>query len=322
MTAPVAVTGAAGFIGQALIAQLLAKGRPVRALIHHRPLSLNHPDLETVEGGLHDDAAVARLLDGADSVVHLAGRVRGCGDADFMPVNAEGVERVTRLALAAATPPRRLLLVSSLAARAPHLSAYAASKRAGEARLADIAGGSPLSWAVLRPPAVYGPGDRELLPLFRLMARGIVPLPGARDARASLVHVTDLCAAMIDLLDSDAQGQYELHDGHDNGYSWDEMGSIVEDVMARPRGLRLRVPGLLLRGIARANLALASTLGRSPMLTPGKLREIRHPDWVCDNAAITAATGWHPSLTLKDGLSRLLRPGAASGSKEGMSHVG
>ena len=321
MTSPVAVTGAAGFIGRSLIVQLLSAQRPVRALLHRSPLGLSHPLLETVRGGLDDEAAVARLLAGAGSVVHLAGCVRGRNEADFRPVNADGVARVARLARDGDDAPRRFILMSSLAARAPHLSPYAASKRAGEARLAEVAGDGRLSWAVLRPPAVYGPEDRELMPLFRLMARGIVPMPGVAGARASLVHVGDLCRAIIRLLDSEARGSYTLHDGHPNGYDWEEMASIVESVAGRNRGWRLRIPGSFLHGVARANVAVASVLGRKPMLTPGKVNELRNPDWVCDNVEISRATGWQPSVSLRDGLSGLL-DGAAHATRKGVSHVG
>jgi nucleoside-diphosphate-sugar epimerase len=238
-------------------------------------------------------------------VIHVAGRVRGRDAADFLPVNAEGVARVARLAQEARSV-ARLVLISSLAAREPRLSPYAASKRAGEDRLAGVSGEGGLSCAVLRPPPIYGPNDRELLPLFRLMARGIAPMPRVAGARASLLHVEDLARATARLLDSPAQGIYELHDGHAGGYGWDEIASIVERVAGRGRGLRLRLPGGVLRPIARVNLVAARCLGYLPMLSPGKINELFHRDWVCDNTDITRATGWQPGITLQDGLPPLL----------------
>lgn len=320
MTAPVAVTGAAGFIGQALITHLLDSGRSVRALVHTRALPISHPRLDVIRGGLSDQAALARLVEGAGSVLHLAGQVRGRNADDFMPVNADGVDRIAKQALVGMRHPRRFVLVSSLAARAPRLSGYAASKRAGEQRLQQVLQGEDMSWCILRPPAVYGPGDTELLPLFRLMARGVVPLVGTAQARASLVHVTDLCRALTCLLDHDVAGTFELHDGHPGGYGWDEMGRIVERVTARKAGLRLRLPETLLRGVATANLGLAKLTGRLPMLTPGKVNELTHPNWVCDNAHLSRATGWTPSITLQEGLSPLLG-GPPPHRTESVSHV-
>ncbi|MEI4233334.1 NAD-dependent epimerase/dehydratase family protein [Roseovarius sp. D22-M7] len=305
MTPPVAVTGAAGFVGQALVAQLLAAGHRMRALVHRTPLAIRHPDLEVVTGGLADEAALTRLMEGCAGVVHVAGLVRGRSEADFLPVNADAVARVARIARTACVTPR-VVLISSLAAREPQLSPYAASKHAGEARLASVADDTGLSCAVLRPPAIYGRGDRELLPLFRLMARGLVPLPGAPGARASLLHVDDLATAAITLLESDAQGTFELHDGHAGGYDWAGIAETVERVAGRGRGWRVRIPGAALRGVASLNLVASRILRYQPMLTPGKVNELRHPDWVCDNTAISHATGWHPAHQLYDGLLPLL----------------
>ncbi|BCO31249.1 short-chain dehydrogenase [Thiohalobacter sp. COW1] len=320
MTGTVAVTGATGFVGQAIVETLLRSGWRVRALVHRRGLDDTLTGaLETVSGGLGDEAALARLLEDVDAVVHVAGKVRGRGPRDFRPVNADGVERLARLALARPEPPR-FILISSLAAREPGLSHYAASKREGESRLAGLAAGTAMHCAVLRPPAVYGPGDRELLPLFQTMARGLAPVLGRAGARASLLHVNDLAAAVAKLLASDAAGTYELHDGTPGGYSWEDIAAIVAAVAGRRPGRRLMVPGMLLRGLAGLNLAAATLLRYQPMLTPGKVRELRHPDWVCDNTALTRDTGWRPAIRLRDGLQPLL---GSSGPRtnEGISNV-
>ena len=127
-----------------------------------------------VEGDLDDNAALQQLVSGAAAVIHAAGAVRGSSQQDFDHINVTGTAHLLAAITAQAEPPR-LLLLSSLAAREPGLSWYAASKRAGEALL----GSHPdLDWLVLRPPAVYGPGDREMLPVFEAMARGIAPVPG------------------------------------------------------------------------------------------------------------------------------------------------
>ncbi|WP_297778456.1 NAD-dependent epimerase/dehydratase family protein [uncultured Roseovarius sp.] len=318
MTGPVAVTGASGFVGRALIGQLLEAGRPVRALVHRQGVGLSHPKLETVTGGLSDRAALLRLMDGAHAVIHVAGKVRGRDLTDFLGVNADGVTHVAEAAQAAGL--RRVILISSLAAREPQLSPYAASKRTGEERLAKAASGAAFTAAILRPPAIYGPEDRELVPLFQTMARGIVPLPGVPGARASLLHVDDLAQAIVKLLDSPAQGTYELHDGHEAGYGWDEIAAIVERVAGRGPGWRLRIPEHVLRSVAGINLLASRLFGYMPMLTPGKVNELRHPDWVCDNTEISRDTGWQPLISLENGLSSILR-GTPLKSDRGISNV-
>jgi nucleoside-diphosphate-sugar epimerase len=235
-------------------------------------------------------------------VVHLAGAVRGSGPADFDRVNVDGTARLLAAISEQPSPPR-LLLVSSLAAREPDLSWYAASKRAAEDLLQDQ---RQLDWTILRPPAVYGPGDREMLPVFRAMARGIAPVPGDTRARISLIHVADLVTAIIRCLASGNTRHQTLSlcDGREAGYDWQAMADLVAAIWQR-RVRLWQVPHWLLDAVAWSNLASARLTRRAPMLTPAKLRELRHPDWVVDNQAITAATGWTPEIDLRKGLEAL-----------------
>ncbi len=255
-----------------------------------------------VEGDLDDNAALQQLVSGAAAVIHAAGAVRGSSQQDFDHINVTGTAHLLAAITAQAEPPR-LLLLSSLAAREPGLSWYAASKRAGESLL----GSHPdLDWLVLRPPAVYGPGDREMLPVFEAMARGIAPVPGDTAARISLIHVRDLVTAVIACLGSAAARHQTLTlcDGKQNGYDWREMADIVATVWGRK--VRLwQVPNWLLDSLAWANVRSARLTGRAPMLTPPKLRELRHRDWVVDNGLITGTTGWKPVTGLRQGLEEL-----------------
>lgn len=302
----VALTGATGFIGTTLRTRLVAAGYRVRAMYRpRRGRTLAHvPGLEWVPGDLADPAALDTLVSGAESLVHCAGAVRGARRADFDRINEDGV-RTTAQAAARAPSCRRFLLLSSLAARAPQVSDYAGSKRRGERALETSAG--RLDWTVLRPPAVYGPGDREMLPLFRSMARGLAPVPGSGDGRFSLIYVEDLAAAVIAWLAArgDRGDTYELDDGHAGGYDWHTILATAARVLRQGAPIRrLSIPIPLLRMAGRANLVAARTFGYAPMLTPGKVREITYADWVCDGSAFAHATGWQPSFGFERGLAR------------------
>ena len=184
-----AVTGATGFVGPHLIAALARHGWKLRLLIRRwTPLpSLAGVDAEIVWGDLSDEAALRRLVDGADAVVHAAGLIKARRPEDFQAVNRDGTARLSALA-----PTMPFLLLSSLAAREPQLSPYAASKRAAEEVVARRTG----PWLAVRAPAVYGPGDRETLAYFKMAARGFAPQPDRPDARLSLIHVEDLAEAL------------------------------------------------------------------------------------------------------------------------------
>ncbi|VAW76799.1 FIG010773: NAD-dependent epimerase/dehydratase [hydrothermal vent metagenome] len=305
MSKQIAITGAGGFIGRSICRHLHAQGWRVRLLMRspERASLFDDIDAEIVHGDLHDENALATLVDGAYAVIHCAGVVRGASQQDFDAVNVEGLSRLLEAIQGVAVSPR-LFALSSLAAREPGLSFYAASKRRGEQLLEQQS--DSLNWFALRPPAVYGPGDREMLPLFRAMAKGFAPVPGKRTSRFSMVYVDDIATLVADWLNKGdaASGIFTLHDGRPGGYDWHEVCQIVSGICHR--SVRpIEMPALLLDIPAFLNARLSRWLGYAPMLTPQKLRELRHPDWVCDNTKVSELLGWQPRVQLREGLLQM-----------------
>lgn len=305
----IAVTGATGFIGATICRVLHEAGFFVRILARSPRPAIADGDLvdAVVVGDLHNRQALTALVEGTFAVIHCAGAVRGARQSDFDRANVQGVTNLlTAISAAGAGGPRRLLSLSSLAAREPQLSFYATSKHKGEQVLRQQAG--DLRWLALRPPAVYGPGDRELLPLFRLMARGVAPVPGDPAARFSMVYVDDVATLVLAWLQQEqpACGVFEFDDGTPGGYTWQDVSDAVTSLCRRPVRI-VRVPTPFLGVPAWINRTLARWFGYAPMLTPEKLRELRHPDWVCDNSAVQQVLDWQPRYRLEQGL--ILTPG-------------
>jgi len=305
----IALTGATGFIGTRLIDLLAREGWNVRALYRPRKgrKPVNREGLTWIAGGLDDASALDRLVTSTAAVIHCAGAVRGASRKDFDEVNEAGTQQLVEAVIKQQKMPR-LLLVSSLAAREPALSHYAASKRRGEMAVQEVAG--DLRWTILRPPAVFGPGEKEMLPLFRSMANGFAPVPAIGESRLSLIYVDDLASAVLAWLTADTcDGKIlELDDGRSGGYNWDSILEIAGRVLRPGMAIhRVPIPISLLNLFAGTNLALARVLGYKPMLTPGKVRELSHSDWVCDSREFSELTGWQPGIDLEAGLIRLFK---------------
>jgi nucleoside-diphosphate-sugar epimerase len=295
---PVLLTGATGFIGQHLQRRLIGDGYRLRAVI--RPDSTSRqalsPACEVVAADLTDRSALAGAVDGIRAVVYCAGTVRGRRYEDFVAANVAGVQRVLE-ALSKAGGSVPFLLLSSLAAGRPELSHYARSKFAGEQVVESY---PDLCWSILRPPAVYGPGDVEMQPLLNLVRRGVALRPGPPGQRLSLIHATDLACAVSAWLSAPAACWHlncAIDDGHPCGYSWSEIGEAVGQRRVR----QLPVPMRLLRAAGAANACMAGVFGYSPMLTPGKARELQQKHWLCDNSLFSSRTGWHPEIDLQVG---------------------
>ena len=298
----VALTGATGFIGGHLVRHLLDQGWRVRALVRRRTPPPD-PGLETVAGALEDPDSLKRLVEGAEAVVHVAGLIKARSRAGFFRANEAGVRHLAEAIGGPATPPQ-VVLLSSLAAREPKISPYAASKAAGEAVLT----GSGLPYTILRPPVVYGPGDRATLPFFRAAAKGWGLLLAPDGAHLSFLHVADLCGAVTSILDhreATLGHSYEPDDGHPGGYAWRDLIETAGAAAGQtPRVVR--VPAALVSGAALLASGLGLLSGRAVMLSPGKAREIRHLDWVSAGASLGTATGWRPTWPLDGGFEQTI----------------
>jgi len=288
-----AVTGAAGLVGRSAIAHLLAAGWRVRQLVHDAPagLALN---AEAVIGTPDDAAALTRLVAGADAVVHCAGLSRARRTAQYYESNVEGAHRLGG-AVRVAAPGCRLVVVSSLAARFPWLSGYAASKADGEDAAIEAAGGG--NWAVLRLAAVYGPGDRKTLAAMEAAGRAVMPVPDRPRAMVSVLHVDDAAAAIAAACAGGPRGVvWELGD---QARSWVALArAVMRATAAAP--LMVKVPPALLA----LGAALVHPLGSrvSPLLAPARLGELLHDDWAARGERQPPGALWRPRVHLDSGL--------------------
>ena len=296
MALRVALTGATGFSGQFILPQILGAGHEVVALAR-KPLALSGKCKNVIAGDLTDEAALAKLVDGAEVVVHAAGATSAKSRAEFFETNVEGTKRLFRAARAAKV--RRFVFVSSLAAREPTLSAYAASKAEAEKFLLPH-DDEDCDVLVLRPPAIYGPGDKATLPLFKMLQARVAVLPGRKTSRFSLLHVSDFAKVVCDSVDATAHAIFELDD-QTLGYSWADLAAANAALTGKPQRV-LHLP----RGAAHAVAGVAETFARlrgvSGMTTREKMAEIYHDDWV--------AHGWlwpiAKPVKLNEGLAQTL----------------
>lgn len=304
MTRVAALTGATGFIGQELLRQLLQAGWTVRALTRRPADTAAAKGVTWIRGDLDSPLALAELVEGSDVVIHLAGAVKARGRSQFFEANAAGVAAMTQATRSKAGS-AHFILVSSLAAREPHLSHYAGSKAAGEDTLRKAAG---LNWTIIRPPAVYGPGDLEILKILKSLRYGIGFLAGKPQNRLSLIHVRDLCTGIIATLGQEQAYGRLLHidDGREGGYTLAEIMTIGARALKKKPSF-IRLPRLAFVLAAGANQGFCRLTGRTPMLTLGKVRELHHGDWVCNGDKVSDVCAWRAGLDAETGLRETIR---------------
>jgi len=298
MPETIAITGATGFVGRHVAQRLRDEGHHVRLLVRRPEAAMWLEGFEVIQGALEDADSLKWLCGGADVLVHCAGAIKARHSAGFERVNYQGTKAVAEAAGAAGV--RRFIHLSSLAAREPGLSQYAASKRRSEMAVRES--GLDEITTILRPPAIYGPGDRATLDLFRQMSRPIAIAPGTVHSRVSLLFVEDLAAAIAALTSAGAEtnGVHEIADGRPGGYRWADMAAIAGQ--AQNRKIKcLMLPRSLVYLAGLISEAGSALVGHAPMLTRGKARELYHPDWVCHGNLLEDVLNWTPKVQFEQG---------------------
>lgn len=302
----IAVTGATGFVGQTTV-RALKRAFPeaqVRLLVRNaanRSLPDGLAECTVIDGTLDATDALNSLVAGADCVVHVAAAIRGNSAIHFERDNIFGTRRLAD-AIAASSPDAHLIHLSSLAARRPELSWYAASKRASE----EVVVSNCSRFSILRPPAVYGPDDPALASFWHALARGWLIRVGRGDSRFSMLHVDDLAEAICRITQHGPTWKVQSLAGPqpEQGWRWADLADLARHLGKR----RIRivpVPGSVLSAGGALGLAMSRITGRRAMLSPGKARELLHRDWVCDNLDIEECLNWSPTTRLEHALGTL-----------------
>ena len=291
-TRTLAVTGGTGFVGEHFLRIAREGGAEIRALT--RGWKPPEEGIDWIDGALDRPESLAKLVAGADSVVHIAGAINAPNRAGFEAVNVGGTANLIDAARRAGV--RRFVHISSLAAREADLSNYGWSKAKSE-RLVAASG---LDWTIVRPPAVYGPGDRETLELFRMARRGIVALPPR--GRFSLLHVEDLCRLILaTLAEPETISEiYEPDDGRDGGWDHRHFARTLGRLFGR-RALTMAMPRPLLRVAARLDRLVRRSRAK---LTPDRVSYYCHPDWVASAERRPPAALWTPRIKTATGLKQ------------------
>lgn len=307
------VTGGTGFVGAHLVQALRARGDQVTCLVRNaaKAQALGWTDVRLVRGDLDDAAALRDGCAGAEVIYHVAGRISARDLDEFMRANRDGTANV--LEAAGQGPPRRFVLVSSLAAAGPTapgqpidetrppspVTPYGQSKLAAELLVRAMAG----SWTIVRPPTVYGEWDREVLKVFKLARAGLAPVFGDGSQELSVIYAGDLAAALVAAATAPATARRVYYAAHpDVTTSRELVRAIGRAVGRQPRIVPL--PGPLARALLWTIGSIAHLAGRATLLSGDKAAEFLAPAWTCRPDALARDAGWRAETDLETGLRR------------------
>ena len=302
------VTGGTGFVGSHLIEVLLRQGHRVRALVRSpkKAESLGMSGVEWIAGDLGSLDALRSGAQSADVIYHVAGLVAARSMDEFLAVNRDGTARV----LEVAPPGARFVLVSSLAAGGPSepgtplqgdeparpVSNYGRSKLAAESVVRE----SGRRFVILRPPAVYGPRDTEMLRIFKAAALGFAPVFGQGDQAVSMVYGPDLAEAIAAAGATPVAEGLVLYPAHPEIITSAETVRLIGEACGKRVSI-IPIPDPIGRLILQVTDIAARVAGRPTLLTPDKGNEFFQAAWTCSPARLEQLTGWKARHDFRSG---------------------
>ena len=310
----VMVTGGTGFVGSHLIDRLLASGHEVTALVRSpaKAAGLEARGVRLVKGDLHDEAAIREAVRGQDVVYHVAALVAARDEAEFFRANRDGTANIVR-AMEQLAPYARLVHVSSLAAAGPAalgvprtaqhpespVTMYGRSKNAAE----QVVRQSHLPWVIARPPAVYGPRDRDnFLQVFKLVRSGFAPVFGDGSQELSLVYAPDL-ARSLELIGSTPGIESRAYfTNHPEIVSTADFVRRIGKLMGRNVRI-IPIPQPAAKLMLGAAGQVAALMGNRTILRADKAHDFFSPGWTGDPTQLMSETGWTPDHDLDRGLA-------------------
>lgn len=309
------VTGATGFIGSFLTETLVKKGLQVTCLVRNNSNLrwISDLNIECHFGNLDDPESLSKGLFDADYIYHLAAVNKALKDENYIEGNVKGTKNLIGAIIATNSKLKRLIHVSSMAAVGPSptiepinedyppnpINIYGRTKLEAEQYVKKYIDKIPTT--IVRPPAVYGPRDTDILQFFKTIKHGIIPKTGGRDKYLSLIYVKDLVEGIVTAAESKkAKGQI-YHLSEERPISWEDMAKYALKVINK-KGIHINIPMALIKGATFLSELTGKLAGSNPALNWERYEQMKPDFWVCSSQKALKELGFKTNTPIEDGV--------------------
>jgi nucleoside-diphosphate-sugar epimerase len=313
------VTGASGFIGSHLVDLLLQKDYSVRCLLRRTSSMawLEGLPIEIVYGDVFDDAGLADAVRDVDVIYHSAGLTKAKTKEEYFRANAEGTRKLLEAARLFAPGLKRFVLVSSQTAAGPSssktpitenvlphpITTYGLSKRKAEEICLEFATYFPVT--ITRPPAVYGPRDKDIFEFFKTMSKGLQPVVGFGEKYISLIHVADLVRGIVMAGESGRSVGQTYFISSKDFYGWKQVGEITRRALGR-RALTVHIPEGGVYVISGFSEFFGLFTPKPVLVNFEKARDMVQDYWTCDASKAKRDFGFEQEIPLESGIQQTI----------------
>lgn len=309
------VTGATGFLGSHLVERLKRDSEDVVCIAKDL---LNKAELEAmgvnvVVGDVGKELQWDSVLDGTKVIYHLAGSTRARSRKEYFDNNHLATKNFVEVCRRKCKNLQRFVYFSSLAVVGPSLggtpldesapyqpvSDYGRSKMHGELEVLKAKSDLPIT--VIRPASVYGPRERDLYELIKLVKRGLFPVIGFKDKFISILHAKDLIDAAVTAAKTPCAEGEIYHLGSEKVYRTQEIGEAIAQIVDK-NPINLRIPHVLIYGAAGIVQLLGKISGKPVFFNVQKANEVVQPAWTCSTQKAQQHFHFKQNISLTDGL--------------------
>ncbi len=309
------VTGTSGFVGSHLVDKLLELNHNVRVIVR-KESKLKWIDPTRVEIYNCDYDDVENLRDAVSNVnyiFHVAGVIKAKTKEIYYKGNVDVTKNLLKAVEQFNPSLNRFVFISSQAAAGPSpsnqpktedmecnpVTTYGKSKLEAERIVRNYEGKIPFT--IVRPSAVYGPRDPEILLFFQTLKKGIQPMVGFSEKYVSLVHIQDLIDGILLAAFSDKSLNRTYFISSEKGYGWEEIGNISSKILGK-RVLKLRIPHFMIFTVAAISQFFSYFRKEATILNLEKAREMVQNSWVCSVEKAKRELGYSQKVDLEQGV--------------------
>ncbi len=313
------VTGATGFVGSHLVDKLLEKNYKVYCLRRNTSSTrwLDDKEINYVDGDLFSNDSLENAIQDMDYVFHVAGVVKAKNKEGFYRGNYQATKNLLEITHKVNPALKKFIFISSLAACGPAMSekpvdentvpnpitTYGITKLKAEEGVEMYANKFPV--AIIRPPAVFGPRDTEILIYFKTFTKGLNSVIGFDAKYLSLVYVEDLVDGIVLSAENDIANGQKYFMCFDKPYNWDEIGSVTSKLLNK-KAFKIRLPHSVVYSVGYL-AELFSTFSKNPAtLNLEKCRDITQLRWVCSNEKAKKELGFQTKYTLEQSFKKTI----------------
>ena len=313
------VTGATGFVGSHLVDKLIEKNYEVYCLKRKTSSTkwLDGKNVKYVEGDLFSNEALESCIKDMDYVFHVAGVVKAKNKEGFYHGNSDSTKNLLEIAYKVNPGLKKFIFVSSLAACGPAktdkpvdestvpdpITTYGLSKLKAEEEVFKYRDKFPIS--IVRPPAVFGPRDTEILIYFKTFSKGLNSVIGFDAKYLSLVYVEDLADGIILAAENNIADGQKYFVCFDKAYNWDEIGSLTSKLLGK-KALKIRLPHSVLYSVGYLAELFSTFSSKPATLNIEKCKDITQLRWVCSNEKAKQELGFKAKYSLEESFKKTI----------------